>query len=487
MPAILSRTSASCSARERLTQRRVGERFRLLATPGGMQPDCRLGDQWPSQRMPSRCEFQCALTQVGGGPRVGGAERLGRLEQGRDGDLVPGSALSASCVATSTGSAPPANSTEAAWRSRERRTERGTLARTASKGEIVTEHRACRRVRPADRRESTRQPAPATLTVTGRALPPHRRGRTSVPVRRPRSPLDEPRRTSAPAAGACSGSHGAASATRPTRPVPIRPERALLRAVPKGARRAGTGCRPPARAIFSSSPSGSAPKTSAVSLRDPRLIQRAEDDLGRTVRSKDSTALRSCGRSLTGRRAITQPIGTVARRAGKARSAAAVPLSAHWTSSRQTSKGASSAARSSSASRSCSSQYLCSGEACASPNAVRSRIGEGPSNRASISTESWTTVSPGSAVPEPTLYRQAARHRRHLPRRRLLPIPAPPSTKMTVPTPERSWSRCWPRIVTSVSSATDCLAGRTFDGSGQFERSTRSTSAEQGLLSRSPS
>ena len=45
----------------------------------------------------------------------------------------PGSALAASCMATSTGSAPAASRTVAAWRSKARRTGTGTLARIASR------------------------------------------------------------------------------------------------------------------------------------------------------------------------------------------------------------------------------------------------------------------------------------------------------------------------------------------------------------------
>ena len=75
---------------ERLVQRRVGERFRLLAAPGGMQPDRGLSHQRPSQRMPSGSELKGALAQVGGRAGVGCAERLGRLEQSGDSNLVAG-------------------------------------------------------------------------------------------------------------------------------------------------------------------------------------------------------------------------------------------------------------------------------------------------------------------------------------------------------------------------------------------------------------
>ena len=57
--------------RERLVQRRVGERFRLLAAPGGVQPDRGLSHQRPSQRMPSGSKLKGALAQVGGRAGVG--------------------------------------------------------------------------------------------------------------------------------------------------------------------------------------------------------------------------------------------------------------------------------------------------------------------------------------------------------------------------------------------------------------------------------
>ena len=75
---------------ERFVQRRVGERFRLLAAPGGVQPDRGLSHQRPSQRMPSGSKLKGALAQVGGRAGVGGAERLGRLEQRRDRNLIAG-------------------------------------------------------------------------------------------------------------------------------------------------------------------------------------------------------------------------------------------------------------------------------------------------------------------------------------------------------------------------------------------------------------
>ena len=75
---------------ERLVQRRVGEGFRLLAAPGGVQPDRGLSHQRPSQGMPSGSKLKGALAQVGGRAGIGCAERLGRLEQRRDRNLIAG-------------------------------------------------------------------------------------------------------------------------------------------------------------------------------------------------------------------------------------------------------------------------------------------------------------------------------------------------------------------------------------------------------------
>ncbi len=68
-------------SREYLMQCRVGECLRVLATPGGVQPNRRLGHQRPSQRMPPRSKVEGALAQVGGRIGIGCAERLCRLQQ----------------------------------------------------------------------------------------------------------------------------------------------------------------------------------------------------------------------------------------------------------------------------------------------------------------------------------------------------------------------------------------------------------------------
>ncbi len=167
--------------------------------------------------------------------------------------------------------------------------------------------------------------------------------------------------------------------------------------------------------------------------------------------ARDSTALRTGGDPWPGRRDITQPIGSAARWAGKVRRAAAVPLSAHWTSSRQTSNGSLSAALSSRASRSCSSQYRCSGEAWVSLNAVRSRIGRSAFEQGlhqhrhldhGVGRVSHTGTDANGQPP--AIVATSAK-------RRLLPIPAAPSTRTIAPTPESSWSSCRPRMVRSPS------------------------------------
>ena len=249
--------------------------------------------------------------------------------------------------------------------------------------------------------------------------------KTSGRARRPRSRPAGPDRTPAPAAGACSRSPDAAAATPPTPPARIRSGPASPRAGRRGARRAGTGSRQPS-AIFSSSAGRVPPAGRRPRAAPPRPGPAGPERSSRHPRAPGrSIALRISGDPLLGREAITQPTGTVARRAGSVRRAAAVPLSAHCRSSRHTSTGGSSAARSSNASRSWSSQYLCSGDVCASLRPSRPRIGDGPANKASISADSWTTLSPGSATPTPDPDRQVARHRSHLRQEPLLPMPAP--------------------------------------------------------------
>ena len=55
-------------------------------------------------------------------------------------------------------------------------------------------------------------------------------------------------------------------------------------------------------------------------LRDPGLVHRTECDLGRSVTRQEVNGAPNLGGSRPGRRAITQPIGTVASRDGNARS-----------------------------------------------------------------------------------------------------------------------------------------------------------------------
>ncbi len=148
---------------------------------------------------------------------------------------------------------------------------------------------------------------------------------------------------------------------------------------------------------------------------------------------------------------MTHPIGSEARRGGSARSAATVPLSAHCTSSRNTTSGAFMATPSSSDCSSCSCQKRCSGAARSRPNPARSSNGCGPSKSALRSGASSATDSQGSAAPTPAATDARCAIRTPSPITRLFPIPAAPSIRSTAPEPERIRLSRWPTAASSAS------------------------------------
>ena len=112
--------------------------------------------------------------------------------------------------------------------------------------------------------------------------------------------------------------------------------------------------------------------------------------------------------------------------------------------------GDSSAARSSSCCRSRSSQKRCSGCAGSVERLPGSSSGSAPSNNAASSAASSTTVSLGSAALTPTLMPRLRAIAATSASRRLLPMPAAPSTTTTASAPSATRSSS-PR--TSASSA----------------------------------
>jgi hypothetical protein len=95
-------------------------------------------------------------------------------------------------------------------------------------------------------------------------------------------------------------------------------------------------------------------------LRGGFVAQRVENDPRRAVHTSSANAVSICRDVWSGRVLSNHTMGRPARRFGKQRNAAAVPLSAQCRSSRHNSSGSSTAARSSSVSMSCSSQNRCS-------------------------------------------------------------------------------------------------------------------------------
>src|SRR4029077_7205902 len=129
---------------------------------------------------------------------------------------------------------------------------------------------------------------------------------------------------------------------------------------------------------------------------------------------------------------------------------------------------------------------LCSGDVCSLRSDARSRIGSWPSNKASISGASWTTLSPGLALPLPTLMDSRPAMVTTSVSRRLLPNPAAPSTTITQPTPESSWLRCRPMVARSSSRPrTGCLGSRAF--APTLVGATRGSPDEIGTTGATPS
>ena len=73
---------------QRLAERAVGERDRLLAVAGDVQRDRRRADDLPALRMVGRCDLERALSELRGGPGIGRDQRLRGVEQRRDRHLV---------------------------------------------------------------------------------------------------------------------------------------------------------------------------------------------------------------------------------------------------------------------------------------------------------------------------------------------------------------------------------------------------------------
>ena len=143
------------------------------------------------------------------------------------------------------------------------------------------------------------------------------------------------------------------------------------------------------------------------------------------------------------------PDGTVARRPGSDRSAAAVPLSAHWRSSRQTMIGAPrlSAQEGLDVLTAAIALFRSSRGHC---HRIPLQDGVVPSNRASIR-ERAGRLCLQAQRPLPTLIDKRPAIWAISSSSRVLPIPASPSMTSTVPTPDSSLSRCSPMVTSTAS------------------------------------
>ena len=166
MPAMLRRTSASCRA-------------------GSVSRSARSANAIASSLLPAMCSAIAVVPTIS--PRCGwwaGAISSARWPNcaAVSGSVVtsafaasssvaiatssPGSALAASCTATSTGRAPASSRTPAAWRSSARRAVTGTLARTASR--VMSCQKASFSSRSTSRFASRSSPTGASRSDAGR-------------------------------------------------------------------------------------------------------------------------------------------------------------------------------------------------------------------------------------------------------------------------------------------------------------------------------
>ena len=202
--------------------------------------------------------------------------------------------------------------------------------------------------------------------------------------------------------------------------------------------------RAPAR-VRSRSPPAGAPSTSFAISATAVAASGVSEIVVAPAAVSSASARRTGAAPWSGRTAISHATGSDASHCVSIRKAKPHPASAHWTSSRHTTSGCRSAARSISVWISASSQNGSSRERSREPSEVRSMSGSVPPNSASISTEPW----PGSAVPRPVLNSSARAVSRAAASSLVLPRPASPSmiTTPPVPAPTRcrkpaSISRC---------------------------------------------
>ena len=239
----------------------------------------------------------------------------------------PGSALAASCVATSMGSAPPSSNTPAACRSSARRADTGMLERTASR--VMSCQKASLSSRSTSRSAAISSPTGARISDAGE---PSVRASSSKENVRPSEAAtvttvlavsdNLPTRSRIPSCTRL-GTHPFTSSARPpstrTRCSSRKPSRSST--IRNGLPRVSSRRR---RMWSSASP----PSTSRVSPSMASASSGPSDTVVAPLRRSSSSALVTGVDPVAGRRATTQAIGRPESRLGSVRRAAAVPLSA---------------------------------------------------------------------------------------------------------------------------------------------------------------
>ena len=362
----------------------------------------------------------------------------------------PGSALAASWAATSTGSAPSARRTSAASRSSARRTASGTALRTASRARSCWKARrppasmkipASMTSRTGSTRSATGMRAIAAIWLSVNWRP---REAATVTTRSPAGVVRDRRRRML-----SSSRCGTRFSTNLARPSATETRFSSRRPARRSTMRKGLPCTP-ARVRRRSPPAG-APSTSAATSATAEAFSGVRWIVAAPAVVSSASARRICGTPWFGRTAISHATGNDASHCVSMRRAKPHPASAHCTSSRHTSSGCRSAARSSRVCISWRSQNGSSRERSRDPSAVRSTSDSAPPNSASMSTASSTELWPGSAAPSPVRNESVRAVARAAASSLVLPRPAAPSMIATPPTPARTRSRK-PVIICNCSS-----------------------------------
>ena len=332
MPAILSRTSASCSAGRislsAVSANAMASSLRpAICSAMAVNPTSSPRRGWWAGAISSARWPNCAAVSASVAIRASAASSSVATATSS-----PGSALAASCVATSMGSAPPSSNTPAACRSSARRADTGMLERTASR--VMSCQKASLSSRSTSRSAAISSPTGARISDAGE---PSVRASSSNENVRPSEAAtvttvladsdNLPTRSRIPSCTrlGTASVHEFRPAALDTYPMLVAQSEQELH----DQKRTAAGVVQERR--MSRPPRHRAPHASALCMAS--ASSGPSDTVVAPVRRSSSSALFTGVDPIAGRRAKTQAIGRPESRTGSVRSAAAVPLSAQCTSS----------------------------------------------------------------------------------------------------------------------------------------------------------